>query len=395
MKRCLEGIRVLELTHYIAAPYCGQLLADMGAEVIKIERPGEGDVGRSFLPKQGGESLYYAAYNRNKRAITLDIQKEEGKAILRRLVEKCDVVIENFRPGTLEHLGFGYEDLCKINPRIIMTSVSGFGQTGPYKSRQGIDMMIQAMGGLMDVTGDPVGPPIRPGTTIADHTGAVYAALGTMFALFHRERTGEGQRVDVALLDAVFTLLENYPSIYLLQGLEVKRAGNGRPLTAPSGAYKAKDGYIFITAMSDNLFQRLMKLVGQPEMATNPKYANPLLRKKSEEEINNVIIPWVAARKVATVMEELDTAGIPNGPVNSIGQISTDPQIKARGMVVEMDHPTVGRLPLIGNPVKLSATPGSMRIAPPLLGQHNDEVYATVLGMSAEEITAMKQEGII
>lgn len=395
MNKCLEGVKVLELTHYIAAPLCGQLLADMGAEVIKIENPRDGDVGRSFLPKEHGESLYYAAYNRNKRAITLNIQTESGQEILRKLVAQSDVVIENFRPGLLNKLGFGFSDLQKINPRIILTSVSGFGQNGPYKDRQGIDMMIQAMGGIMHMTGYPDEAPVRPGPTIADHTGAVYAALGTMFALFHRERTGQGQLVDIALLDAVFSLNENYPLIYLLQGLEVQRAGNGRALTAPSGAYQAQDGYVYITAMANNLFGRLMKLVGRPELADEPRFANPQLRKQHEAEINAVIVPWIAARTMHEAMQALDEAAIPNGPVNSIAQISTDPQIKARNMIWEVDHPTIGKLPLIGNPIKLSATPAAARTAPPLLGEHTLEVLTGVLGMTPEAVADLRAKHVI
>ena len=395
MKRCLEGIKVLELSHYIAAPYCCQLLADMGAEIIKIERPNEGEVYRTYFPRINGESLYYVAYNRNKRSVSLDIQTEKGKELLRKLVAKSDVVVENMRPGMLARMGFGYEDLKKINSRIVMTSLSGFGQYGPYKDRQGIDMMIQAMGGLVNVTGFPDGPPVRPGPTIADHTTAIYGALGTMFALFHRERTGEGQFVDVALLDSVFSLLENYPILYLLQGTEVQRAGNGRSLTAPSGAYQAKDGYVYITAMADNLFQRMMKLSGHPEMAADIKYADPLSRKQNEQELHRVIGEWVEKRTIAEAMSELDAAGIPNGPVNSVGQITTDPQIKARDMVWEVEHPAIGKLPMIGNPIKLSLTPGDTRMAPPMLGQHNEEVFLNFLNLSKEELEQLKQEKII
>ena len=387
---------MLEMSHYIAAPYCCQLLADMGAEVIKLERPNEGEVYRTYYPRINGESLYYVAYNRNKRSVALDIQTEKGKELLRKLVEKSDVVVENMRPGMLIQMGFGYEDLKRINPGIIMTSLSGFGQYGPYKNRQGIDMMIQAMGGLVNVTGFPDGPPVRPGPTIADHTTAIYAALGTMFALFHRQRTGEGQFVDVALLDSVFTLLENYPILFLLQGTEVQRAGNGRSLTAPSGAYLAKDGgYIYITAMADNLFKRMMNLSGHPDMAADPQYANPLSRKKNEQELHRVIGEWVGQRTVDEAMRELDAAGIPNGPVNSVGQITTDPQIKARDMVWEVEHPAIGKLPMIGNPIKLSQTPADTRMAPPMLGQHNEEVLMNFLKISKEELEQLKQEKII
>ncbi|KKM10155.1 hypothetical protein SY88_15730 [Clostridiales bacterium PH28_bin88] len=391
---CLEGIRILELTHFIAGPFCGQLFADMGAEVIKVERPG-GEVGRHFGPFHHGESLYYTAYNRNKRAITLNLQAEKGRQLFKRLVEQSDVVLENFRPGLLNRMGIGYEHLRQVNPRLVMTSISGFGQYGPYKDRQALDMVVQAMGGIMDQTGFPDGPPVKAGPVIADITAGVYGALGTMFALFDRERTGVGQYVDVAMLDAVFAFLENFVTIYLLQGTETKRAGNSRPLTAPGNAYRAKDGYIYISANADNLFQRLMNLVGHPEMGNDPRYADASSRKQREEELDRVIAAWVAERSVSEAVRELDQASIPSGPVNTVAQIAVDPHIRAREMVVEVDHPVIGRLPLVGIPVKMSRTPGEVRFPPALLGQYNEEVYSGLLNIPAEELAALTEEGII
>ncbi len=395
MRTCLEGIRILELTHFIAGPFCGQLLADMGADVIKIERPGEGEVARHFAPFHNGESIYYTAYNRNKRGITLNLQSEKGKNIFKRLVEQSDVVIENFRPGLLNQMGMGYEALRQINPRLVMTSISGFGQYGPYKDRQALDMVIQAMSGIMDQTGFPDGPPVKAGPVIADITAGIYGALGTMLALFARERTGRGQYVDVAMLDSAFTFLENFPTIYLLQGKETRRAGNSRPMSAPSNAYQARDGYVFISANSDSLFQRLMNLVGRPEMVTDPRYADAYLRKQREVELDRVIARWVIERTVSEAMRELDRAFIPNGPVNTIAQIATDPHIRARGMVVEVEHPAIGRLPLVGTPLKMSETPGEVRLPPPLLGQYNEEVYAGLLNIPERELISLKQEGVI
>ncbi len=394
MRTCLEGIRILELTHFIAGPYCGQLLADMGADVIKIERP-EGEVGRHFGPFEKGESLYFMAYNRNKRAITLNLQTEQGREMFKGLVATADVVLENFRPGMLKRMGLGYEDLCRVNPRLIMTSISGFGQSGPYKDRQALDMVIQAMAGIMDQTGFPDGPPVKAGPVIGDITAGIYAALGTMFALFARERTGKGQYVDVAMLDAVFAFLENFPIIYLLQGQETKRSGNSRPLTGPSNAYPARDGYIFISANADNLFQRLMNVIGRPDLAADPRFADASSRKRGEGELDKAIAAWAAGKTLAEAMVELDEAGIPNGPVNTVAQIATDPHIRERGMVLEMDHPVIGTLPLVGNPVKITGTPAHYRMPPPLLGQHNGEVYTGLLGLSEAKLDQLRQQGII
>jgi crotonobetainyl-CoA:carnitine CoA-transferase CaiB-like acyl-CoA transferase len=395
VQTCLEGIRILELTHFIAGPFCGQILAGMGADVIKIERPGEGEVGRQLGPHYKGESLYYTAFNLNKRAVTLNLQSEKGREMFKQMVREADVVIENLRPGVLDRMGLGYRDLSQLNPRLILTSISGFGQYGPYRDRQALDMVIQAMGGMMDLTGFPEGPPVKAGPVIADITTGIYGALGTMLALFARERYGIGQHVDMAMLDGLVTLLENAITVYLLQGTEIKRAGNNRPLTAPSNAYQAIDGYLYISANADNLFHRLMHLIGRPDLSADPRFAGAYSRKQNEAELDQAISHWVAARSVAEAVNELDQAGIPSGPVNSIAQVAKDPHLKAREMILEVEHPVMGILPLLGFPVKLSATPGTVRLPPATLGQHNQEVYRELLGMTEEELAALRQEGVI
>lgn len=330
-----------------------------------------------------------------KRFITLNIQSDKGKCLLKRLVQQSDVLIENFRPGVLDGLGLGYKALSAVNPRLVMTSISGFGQFGPYKDRLALDQVAQAMGGWMNMTGFPDGPPVKAGLSLADFTTGLYGAFGTTLALFHRERSGIGQHVDIAMLDSVFSFMENLPTIYLLLGKELKRAGNGRLINGPSGSFAASDGYVYIAATAITLHQRLMHLVGHSEMATDLRFVDDSFRKEHEKEIDSVIIPWIAERTMAQAMQELDKAGIPNGPVNTIAKISNDPHIQARNMIVDVDHPTIGKLPLVNFPIKMSCTPPTIRRSPGLLGQHNEEVYSMVLHLQKEEVSALKEEGII
>lgn len=392
----LEGIRVLELGHYIAAPYCSQLLADMGADVIKIERPGEGDAARTFGPYEKGESLYYLAYNRNKRGVSLNLQSKEGKELFLKLVKKADVLVENQRPGFMRKLGFSYEELKEVNPRLVMASISGFGQNGPYKDRPALDMIVQAMGGPMSMTGFPDAPPTKAGFAVVDFTTGIYTALGIMFALYHREKTGKGQFVDVAMLDSVFTLLENFPIAYALQGYIPPRVGNSRVVTGPSNAYKAEDGYVYIAAVADPHYKKLMNLIGRPELASDPEFATSFKRKQAQKFLDPIIENWVSQYTVEEVFKMLSEEGIPAAPVNNIEQLVKDPHIKERDMMVEIEHPTIGKLPLVGNPIKLSDTPVQMRSVPPsVVGQHNQEVLTELLGLSEADVLALQEQNVL
>ncbi len=398
MKSCLEGVKIVEMSHYIAAPFCGQLLADMGAEIIKVERPGEGnaDAGRENAPMYKGMSLYYAAYNRNKKTLTLDIGKEEGKRILRELVAQSDVLIENFRPGVLDKLGLGYKDLEKINSRLIMTSISGYGQNGPYRDRSALDMAIQAVSGFMSVTGFPEGPPTKGGPVVGDFVSALYGALATVAAYNYREKTGKGQHIDIALLDCMFTFLENYPPAYLLFGDVPPRSGNGRPWTAPCGTYKTKDGkYVHFSGTQNALFRKVCRAMGREDLIDEPDYATPRLRKTHEPRLDPIIIDWVAQYTRAEVVKLLEGAGVPYGEVNSVDEITDDPHIKAREMVRTMKDDVLGELPIVANPIKMTNASMVYDITPSMPGAYNNEILTSKLGFDQAKIEQLKKDGII
>lgn len=397
MKTCLEGVKILELSHYIAAPFCGQLLGDMGAEIIKIERPGEGkgDAGRENAPFHKGMSLYYGAYNRNKKTLTLDISKEQGKEIFRELVKKVDIVIQNFRPGVLEKLNLGYEDLKAINPRIIMTSISGYGQNGPYKTRSALDMAIQAVSGFMSITGEPDGAPMKAGPVVSDFVAGLYGAYGTLAAYNYREKTGLGQHVDIALLDCMFTLLENYPTAYYLTGETPPRAGNGRPWTAVCGTYKTKDGYVHISATQNALYRKLCMSMHREDLLNNPQYETPRLRKTNEKELNDIVTAWMSKMTSDQAVEILETNGVPNGKVNSVVEITEHEQIKAREMIVTMQDAILGKYPVVANPVKMSAAKAVYSQTPSLQGAYSKEILQSYLGLDLEQIKTLKINEVI
>lgn len=397
MKSCLEGVKILEMSHFIAGPLCGQLLADMGAEIIKIERPGEGngDAGRENAPIYKGMSLYYAAYNRGKKTLTLDISKEDGKEIFRELVKEYDIIVQNFRPGTLEKMGLGYEDLKQINPKIIMTSISGYGQYGPYRARAALDMAIQAYSGYMSVTGFKDGPPTKSGPVISDFLGAIYAALGTVSAYTYREKTGLGQHVDVALLDCMFTLLENYPTAYLLTGEVPPRSGNGRPWTGPCGTYKTKDGYMHISGTQNNLFKKVCRAMGREDLIDRPEFATPRLRKTNEEQIEPMIEAWMQNFTSDEAMAVLEENGIPYGKVNTVEEITDDEHIQAREMIVKIPDKTLGDFPVTANPIKMSVAQMVYDIAPTFQGEFNEEILAKVLKLDNSKIEELKKNGVI
>lgn len=398
MKQGLKGIKILELSHYVAGPYVGQMLADMGADVYKVEQSGEGkgDIARKYDPMYKGMSLYFASYNRNKKFITLDIKTDKGKEIFKELVKKSDVVIENFRPGVLKRLGLDYEELKKINPGIIMTSVSGYGQDGPYKDRMALDMAIQAVSGFMDFTGFEDGPPTKGGPILSDFIAALYAAIGTIVALYQKKNTGLGQNIDVSLLDSMFTLLENFPAIYHMSGDIPKRSGNGRPFSAPTGTYLSKDNkWIHISATSESLFERLCHLIGREDLINDPNMSSATTRKKNEHIIEEPIINWVASRTSKEALELLESNGIPNGMVQTVEEVINDPQIKYRNMLVKTEETVIDDLPVIGNPIKMSETPTEYKNSANIQGFDNDLVYKELLNLSEEELNELKEQKII
>ncbi len=388
----LDGIRVLDLSRFIAGPFCAQMLGDMGADVIKVERPG-GEDARHHSPFYEGASIYTMVFNRNKRAVTLNTRHPEARAILEKLIRASDVLVENYRPGTLAEMGFGYDRLRELNPRLVVTSISGFGQTGPLAKRALFDAIAQAMSGLMSLTGKD--EPTLTGTFIADYVAGLHGVIGTVLALHHRAQSGEGQVVDVASLDAMFSCLSTYPSAAAMLGEVPERHGSRDPLTGPANVFKATDGYIYLHAGTNPLFPRLCKAMGREDLAADQRFANVPGRMANIEELERAVQAWVGGRTIDGIGEALTSAGIPWGPVSTIEDVIASPQIAAREMMVEVNHPTLGALKLPGIPVKLGTTPGSVRKAPPLVGEDTDAVYREVLDFDDGTIARLRADGAI
>ncbi len=394
MTGALEGIRVLDLSRFIAGPSCAMHLADMGAEVIKVERPG-GEDSRRNAPFVNGHSIYAMMFNRNKRSITISTRTAAGLDLIKRLVKWADVVVENFRPGTMEAMGLGYEQLQQINPRVILTSISGLGQTGPQRNRAMFDAAAQAASGLAFRNGEEHDPPMFTGVFLADYLAGAYGAFGTMLALYHRERTGQGQVVDLALLDSVFSVIGLQMATWLMLGQKMPRTGNRDAYTAPAKIFQAADGYVYLHAGTDPLFRRLASAMGQTWLADDPRFATSAARMENVLAIEKVVEDWLSGLSVEAACAALDQAGIPYSPVPDIETVTSDEQIRSRDMIVEVEHSEAGRVVVPGVVVKLSATPGAVRGAPPAAGQHNREIFGEMLGLSEGEIAELEAQGVI
>ncbi|MBZ5652963.1 MAG: CoA transferase [Acidobacteriia bacterium] len=397
MPKALDDVRIVDLTRVVAGPFGTMLLADMGAEIIKIELPGRGDDARYGYPSVDGVPVAFLALNRNKKGITLDIRKPEGAELLRRLVGKADVVVENFAAGTMTKWGLGYAALAEVQPRLIYAALSGFGHTGPYAGRTSYDIIAQAMGGLMAITGFPDGPPTRGGGALGDFIGGVFMAVGILCALHYRDRTGKGQMVDVSNMDAVFSMLDNWPTVCGMTGKRPERTGNRHPFTAPYDCFRAKNGYVVIGVGNSQLFRTLVAAMGMPELGRDPRFKSPSARLERHDEVNRLVGDWVAERTVAEVMDVLGPSGanVPCAPVMTVDALLSDPHLQAREMVVELVHQKLGPVPVSGIPFKLSESPGSLERLGPELGQHNDEIYRGLLGLSQSEIKHLHAEGVI
>ncbi len=396
MQGPLEGIKVLDLTRVLAGPFCCMLLGDMGAEVVKVERTDRGDDVRSLDPRVGGQSLYFLVMNRNKLGITLNFRHPQGPALLKELVRHADVLVENFRAGTMEKMGCGYDTLRAINPRLIMASISGFGQDGPLSQDTCFDVIAQAMSGIMDMTGEPQGPPMMAGTFVIDYSTALYAVIGILGALRAREQTGVGQWVDVALLDTAVSFLITAIPEYLLLGRKMTRVGNRDRYCAPSNLFRSKDGeWVYVAAANDSLFPQLLKVMGQEEILRDPRFVTNEARMAHVEEAEEVLASCLGGKTAAEVVALVRGAGLPCARIASIEEVVTNPQLKHRGMLVEVEHPTAGRVPMHGLSIHFSHTPQQIRHPAPLLGQHNEEVYGRWLGLSPERIAHLKREGVI
>jgi len=390
----LEGLRVIEMGSLIAGPFYGQLMGDMGADVIKIEAPGDGDPMRQW--GQGPKPAWWRVIARNKRSVSLDLRKPRGQEIARELVAKADILVENFRPGTLEKWGIAPEALHAINPGLIIVRVSGYGQTGPYADRAGFGLVGEAMGGWRYLVGEPDRPPARMGISIGDTLAASYGCMGALAALHHREKTGRGQVVDSALYEAVLQVTESLLSDYGASGHMRTRSGSVLPGIAPSNAYPCSDGDIVIGANQDKVFARFAETIGKGEWAEDPRYKTHHARGERQDELDGMISDWTRLRTVAEVDAIMSEAGVPAGPIYRPDKMVTDPQFVAREAIHWEDHPSLGRVPMPNVFPKLSRTPGDIRRpAPDAVGQHTDEVLSSVLGLSSAALAELRSEGVI
>ena len=395
-KGLLDGIRVLDLSRVLAGPYCGMMLGDMGADVIKIEVPGKGDDARINYPIINGESAYFMNLNRNKRGITLNLKSEKGKEIFRKLVAKSDIVLENYRPGVMEKLGLGYEDLKKINPAIIYGSVSGFGHFGPYSQRPGYDIIGQAMSGLMSTTGWPGGHPTRVGTAISDVMGGISCCVGILAAYINRLKTGKGEKVDVALVDSMVSSLEIINTLYLVSGKIPQRIGNRYEAIYPYDSFQAKDGMLVIGAGNQKLFTILCDVMGKKELLDDPLFKDNNLRVINHEKLKPYIEDWLKDKTIDETVDILLAAGVPAAPINTIDRVAKDPHIAgAREMFVEIEHPVAGKFKITGNQIKLTEHKIDTFSPAPLLGQHNHEVLKELADLSDEDIDRLQEEKVL
>lgn len=402
----LDGVRVLDLSRVLAGPWCTQTLADLGADVIKVERPGSGDDTRGwgppFLKDRDGhdtaEAAYYLGANRNKRSITIDIARPEGQDLVRRLADTCDVMIENFKVGDMARYGLDAASMRATRPRLIYCSVTGYGQTGPYRDRAGYDYAIQGLGGLMSVTGErddrPGGGPQKVGVAVADLFTGMYATVGILAALRHRERCGQGQVVDMALLDTQVAMLANLGANYLVTRQPPKRAGNAHQNIVPYQVFEVADGHLILAVGNDGQFERFCAVAGRPELPQDPRFAKNADRVRHRDTLVPLLAEVLRTRTRADWLAALEAAKVPCGPINDLGDVFADPQVRSRAMTTTVQHPLAGPLELVSSPIKLSGTPVAVRRPPPLLGEHTEEVLAEI-GLDAAAVRALRAQGVV
>lgn len=393
MVKPLEGIRVIDLGRFVSAPFCGMLLGDMGAEVIKVERPGKGEDARSLGPFMNGKSLYVPVFNRNKKGMTVQTRSPEGMALLKELIAKSDVVIENYRPGTIKKMGISYEEVKAVNPRVIMASISGFGQTGPDALKPAFDPVAQAVGGLYSVTGTEETGPLGAGTVISDLTTGLYTAYAILAAVLHREKTGKGQYIDVSMTDCMVSMLHTYVANYAANGVIPPRHGNRDLISAPADCYKTKDGYVVMHAGEDKAYELLKKVVNDPRM-DDPKFDTHQGRVDNQEEVEGYLHQWFEARTAAEAEKALCDGGVIAAIVNDMPGLFRSEQLKARGTLVEMEVPGAGVCTFQGSPLKMSEAPVDY-VRAPMIGEHNREILSSVLGRSEGEIAELERSGVL
>lgn len=395
MSKPLSGIIVLDMTWALAGPYATMVLADLGARVLKVERPGQGDFTRGNGPFVDGVSTYFASVNRGKESVTVNLKHPEGKRIVRELARRADVLVENFVPGTMERLGLGSDDLRAVNPRLIYASCSGFGQTGPYREKPALDMIIQAMAGTLSITGEPGGPPVRPGFSIGDIGASLFLVAGILAALVERERSGTGQIIDVGMLDSQVALLENAFARYLATGELPGPIGSRHPVVTPFRVFHAKDTYMVVAVGNEGQWQALCRVLGRSDLAGDGRFASNELRTTHRETLEPILEEILHGRTVAEWLALLEEAGVPCSRINTVADAARDPQVAARGVIVPVPHPGAGDLRLVNTPIKFSRTPSGIAGPSPALGQHTEKILREFLGLTAEESEALSAAGAI
>jgi crotonobetainyl-CoA:carnitine CoA-transferase CaiB-like acyl-CoA transferase len=391
----LHGVRVIDMTRVLAGPFCTMSLGDMGAEVIKVEEPGKGDDTRGWPPFVHGEATYFLSVNRNKKSLTLDLKAPDGQEILRRLLASADVVVENFRPGTMERLGFGYETLERANPRLIYCSISGFGESGPEAHRPGYDLIVQGESGVMDITGFPDGPPVKVGNSIVDLVAGMAAAQGITLALLGRSQTGKGQKVEIGMLDVMASLLTYQAGLYWNGGGRPARRGNEHPSIVPYEVFKAQDVYITLGVANNSLWDRTCKALDRPDLIKDPRFDTEANRVTNRKVLVPLLNEILGARPADEWLARLDKAGVPAGRIKSVAEVCESAHLRARGMMVSLAHPKAGSIRVMGVPVRLHDTPGAASVPPPLLGQHTDEILTRLLRMPSARVDKLRAAGVV
>ena len=391
----LAGVRVIDFTRILAGPFGSMFLGDMGAEVIKVEEPAKGDDTRGWPPFVGGEATYFLSVNRNKKSLTLNLKAPEGQAILRKLIARADVVLENFRPGTMERLGFGYERLRAVNRRLVYCSISGFGESGPEASRPGYDLIVQGESGIMDLTGFPDGPPVKVGNSIADLVAGMAAAQGITLALLARGRTGRGQKVEIGMLDVMASLLTYQAGLYWNAGGRPSRRGNQHPSIVPYEVFRARDAYLTLGVANNSLWEKTCRALGREDLARDPRFDSETNRVTNRDALIPILNDLLAARPADEWLARLEQAGVPAGRIRTVAEVCESPHLKARGMVVKLRHPKAGAITVMGVPVRLGATPGAATAPPPLLGQHTEEILTRLLRIPRATVQRLRAAGVV
>ena len=391
----LAGVRILDLTRVLAGPFATMLLADLGADVVKVERPGDGDETRHLSPLRHGESHYFMSVNRGKRSVALELKRPAGRDLALELARACDVVVENFRPGVAARLGLDHDGVRRVNPEVVYCSISAFGQTGPLANRSAFDIAMQAVGGGMSVTGEPGGRPLRSGLPMADLGTGLFAAVGILAAVVERQRTGRGQLVDVAMFDAMAGLLTQYAGRYFMTGESAEPVGNGHPAVAPYGTYRASDGDIVVANLGERFWPKIARAIGRPELAEDPRFRTNAERLRRREELEGLMNAAIGRRTVAEWQGIFEEHDVPHAPVLRIGQVLEHPQARARGLVSEVEHPLLGRIRVMGRSINLPAHPPGPPTRAPMLGEHTDAVLRELLGCDDARLRELRESGVI